>query len=881
MTHLIRASHARRAVWLRCLLIVALALAITSPTLADKGGPGRHKAVKLAPVAPPRVVTQLQHPPTRPPKSSETPEVSKVTTFAAPGDHAISPRAMKLLLIAADGNETDFPALKAFLDQLGVPYDVLIAVNTPLTADRLWDGVGQGYYAGIILTTGTLNYYDPATNTWPSAFDDTEWNTLWAYEASFGVRQVTSYTAAWGYPDYGLSVPTYVDTTSTPLQTALTEAGKSVYSYLNAASPITIRNAWVYLSTITDPANTTPLLTTANGYAIASIHTYPDGRQNLAITAANNPYLIHSLLLSYGTINWVSKGLFLGERHVYMSPQIDDLLIDDDIWDTVALTDTTGLTYRLTAADYNQAIAWQNNVRNDCVTLQPAPAAGMDTYILYEKKDNNFGNAPILVTDSERAGRGPARSLVQFNLTGIPAGATITAATLRLYLSKNTGSQADVVEAHRLTRSWVEGNSGKNKGATWNRYDGLHAWLTPGGDYDATLAGSFVASGIGWKSMAITGLVQDWFSGKYPNQGLILLSAPRIGDNEKQYYSSDNANAQLRPALDVCYYTSTAPGGLAAALTLEMAFNGEGAVGTYTPDTLTPAVQANQTPFRWINHTYSHLNLDPPTTYAQSLAELTQNDAIAVNQFHFTNYYRDALVQPDISGLEAPEFQSAAVTFGLKYLIADTSRSGWNNPSPNAGFYSALQPGLLIIPRRPTNLFYNLTTPDQFVSEYNCYYGPAGTCADGQWRYWDHNLTYAEILDKESDMWLQYLLKWDMDPLMFHQANLRAYDGVHSLFSDLVDATLAKYRQMMNLPLRSEAQHTLGVLMANRMAYNAAGVTASLIPCTSLSLTAAQDVIVPVTGVSYGAGTEVYGGQAISYVPVTAGAVTVVPLTCP
>ena len=66
------------------------------------------------------------------------------------------------------------------------------------------------------------------------------------------------------------------------------------------------------------------------------------------MTAANNPYLLHSELLSYGLINWVTKGVFIGQRHVNLDAQVDDLLIDDDISDTAANSDLTGLTYRMT-----------------------------------------------------------------------------------------------------------------------------------------------------------------------------------------------------------------------------------------------------------------------------------------------------------------------------------------------------------------------------------------------------------------------------------------------------------------------------------------------------------------------------------------------------
>ena len=89
----------------------------------------------------------------------------------------------------------------------------------------------------------------------------------------------------------------------------------------------------MYLATVVSPTVTTPFVVTAdnNHYPVVSIITYPDGRQNLAVTAENNPYLIHSLLLSYGNVNWLTKGLFVGERHVYLNPEDDDILIDDDV----------------------------------------------------------------------------------------------------------------------------------------------------------------------------------------------------------------------------------------------------------------------------------------------------------------------------------------------------------------------------------------------------------------------------------------------------------------------------------------------------------------------------------------------------------------------
>ncbi len=616
-------------------------------------------------------------------------EAVSTEPIAAPALRAVAPAAaavavgpvdMKILVIAADGRESDLTSTQAYLRQIGIPFETFIATQSPdLTATKLSDGVARGYYQAVILTTGNLTYFEPTTSQWQSAFSAAEWAVLWDYEARFNIRQVTSYTFPYGFPDaYGLNLVTVQDTLATPLQANLTTAGQGVFSDLNPATPITFTGAWVYLATVVNAAVTTPLITTPQGYAIASINTYPDGRQNLTITAANNTELFHSMLLSYGIVNWVTKGLFLGERHVNTGYQIDDLYTEDDLWDPTALSDLTGLSYRNDAADINAAVAWQNSVR----------------------------------------------------------------------------------------------------------------------------------------------------------------ALPQTG-----------------------------------SFRLEWAFNAEGASGIYSPDTLTPAVKANQAQFNFVNHTFTHLNLDAPTTAAQTTSELSRNHNFRAT-VPFTNYSRDSMVQPDISGLTNPLFLQAASQFGIRYLISDTSRPGWNNPTPNAGIRIPGFPNLLVIPRRPSNLFYNLSTPAEWVSEFNYYYGPGGL-----WAFFDHPLSYQEILDYESGWLLKYLLKWDIDPLMFHTPNMRAYDGTHSLLGDLVDRTMSKYRSMVKLPVRNQTQHAIGLKMTDRMNYDQGGVTASLLPCTSLTIKATKATKVPVTGVAFGTNREVYGGQNISYVALAAGQSVTIPTT--
>lgn len=584
---------------------------------------------------------------------------------------------LKLLVISADGTEPVLGGMLAVLDQIGVPYKLHVASKESFSAQTLSDGAGAGRYQGIILTTGNLGY-QTSSGDYASAFSAEQWQALWDYERNFRVRQATLYTYPAGLPDnYGLNLHSGVDTTSKPIEATLTPAGKSVFSYMSGAAPLIVRDAWTYLATPASSTNPVPLLATKEGYAIASVYTYSDGRANLAITADGNPNLIHTLALGYGIVNWVSKGVFMGDRKVYLNAQPDDVLIEDDMWDPVRNRDD-GTPFRMSGNDLARLADWQKQVR------------------------------------------------------------------------------------------------------------------------------------------------------------------------------------VRRPT--------------ASKLLIEMPYNGVGATGIYANDTLTPAVKSLQGQFRWISHTYTHANLDA-IKYSPAYGELRKNDNMATT-LGLDDYRWRAMIQPDISGLNNPAFLRAAADFGIRYILSDTSRPGWDNPSPNTGFYSSYQPSIFIIPRRPTNLYYNVSTPQEWVSEYNWFYAPGG-----QFPYWNRALNYAEILDKESDLMLRYMMRYDVDSLMFHQPNLRAYDGINSLMGDLIEATLVKYEKLFKLPVLSPGQVATGQIMQARMKYNSSGAKATLIlegtPTIRVQVTNAATV--PLTGVTMATGTETYGGQKVSRITLPAGGSATVP----
>jgi hypothetical protein len=562
---------------------------------------------------------------------------------------------MNVLVVTEGKVEPDYPAITQALEYLGTPYTVLdlsTSGNT-IPAGLLSDGC-HGHFQGVIFAVG--GYIYNLTNS----------SDLYNYESQFHVRQVNWYT----FPgtDFGLQYTG--NSGSTPINFHYTPQSAPVFPYANAANPVPIVNAFYYLSTAFNGA--TPLLTDDSGNVLGVVYNTPFADQYLTLTFDSNQFLTHNLVLSYGLINWVTQGMFLGQHHTYFTAQVDDYFIDDSEWvpglDCNTNPDGTGTHFRINASDLTALIAWQNTQQSDPVSA-------------------NF--------------------------------------------------------------------------------------------------------------------------------------------------------------------------------VLSMAFNGTGAApGTYPDDDLTPATQANQASFDWINHTFDHTNLDH-VTYAKAASEITQNNTTAVT-LGFTSFNTANMVTPDISGLSNPEFLQAAADNGIRYLVSDTSIASQNNPSPNVGIVNQLQPSILEIPRHPNNLFFNVATPDDWAAEYNCIYPQLG-------------YNYSQILDNISDSFLANMLKGDIDPEMFHQPNLHAYDGTHSLLGDLLDATFSKYKNLVTFPILSLKEDAIGVEMVNRSQYNLAGVTASFIPHQRIMITAQQATTVPVTGLP-STGAETYGGQTISHVALIGGQTVTLPV---
>lgn len=568
---------------------------------------------------------------------------------------------LRLLVLCSDRNDPNLVSLLRIMDYIGMRYDVLVTGETALKPERLWQGT-HAHYQGVVLATGYLGRRDSteidSRTHWYDPLRDDEWQTLHTFQARFGIRLATFC----GIPRFPATTNAVVikrpsKSDQSYLDLTLTDAGRRIFWYLRGDCHIPVESAAaVGIAPMTIAAE--PLLEGPDGLNYAALWSTREGCEYLALTLEHSPLAQHTLLLGYGVLNWVTRGVFLGQRKVTLGVQIDDIFNANRLWNSAGGSENGGPIYRLAESDVFALVRWLDQV-------------------------------------------------------------------------------------------------------------------------------------------------------------------------------------QARPNT--------------AAFTLDFAFNGAAAAPTPIDGKAVNAFVTHRRRFRWINHGYTHLLLDD-ANQPDSRLEIDRNHDVA-RLLDLAPYEADCMVTADMSGLTNPSFLTAAAERGVHYLVCDTSRPGWNNPTPNTAIRSPIQPAVTMIPRHPNNLFYDVATPAAWVEQYNRMYSS----------FWQRKLTVTEIIQAEARQILQYLLSGDHDPLMFHQANLHAYDGKHSLLTDLLDEVFARYNDCCaDAPILCPSMRTLGEMMVQRAIYDEARIDASLIVGTGLFLLADREVVVPLTGVRAHGADETYGGQSMA-----------------
>jgi len=186
-----------------------------------------------------------------------------------------------------------------------------------------------------------------------------------------------------------------------------------------------------------------------------------------------------------------------------------------------------------------------------------------DALIDWWAQTTNYGNEPTfnIRGGNYDYGRQDIHSaLVKFDLSPLPAGASVNSARLEIYLTARSNAGSAYISPYQVIRLWTE------SGATWKKADGTADWLLTGcngipsdrlGDASAIVQPPPSITNV-WVPMDVTAIVRNWAANSQSNKGFLLRDE---GGNSVGYTfaSSENTSASIRPRLIIEYWPSGGP----------------------------------------------------------------------------------------------------------------------------------------------------------------------------------------------------------------------------------------------------------------------------------------------------------------------------------
>jgi hypothetical protein len=197
--------------------------------------------------------------------------------------------------------------------------------------------------------------------------------------------------------------------------------------------------------------------------------------------------------------------------------------------------------------------------------------ASEDTYMSSVNTDYNYGSVNLFkVSSNSSTNRG---ALLKWDLSSIPSNATVSTASMKLYVST---AASQTYNLYSMRRAWVEGTlttgATSSTSVNWLTYDGSNTWGTSGAantssDRNNTNlwgAGSSSFSSTGSKTVSLNAdglaVINGWIASSPTNYGFTIQNySGSSSSNDLQISSSENTTTANRPTLDLHYCVSTTP----------------------------------------------------------------------------------------------------------------------------------------------------------------------------------------------------------------------------------------------------------------------------------------------------------------------------------
>ncbi|KAI4849893.1 hypothetical protein E4T44_03067 [Aureobasidium sp. EXF-8845] len=262
------------------------------------------------------------------------------------------------ILILARDQASSYSATSG-LQGYGIPYELQLVPQAGITLPTLNSSTTQGNYGGIIILAEVS--YDYGGDTWASALTAAQFATLYAYQSDFGVRMVRIDV----YPGPSFDVAPAIAGAGccrAGVEQFLSFTNTSGFPTANLVQGATIstKGIWHYPAIITNPNTTWEVAglgpssdgTFTSSSSAAVIHQNGKRQEMVWFSSWATNWALTSNYLQHAYIAWLTRGLTVGYRRIYLSTQVDDVMLN------TALYQPSDALFRLRAADLQAIKDW-------------------------------------------------------------------------------------------------------------------------------------------------------------------------------------------------------------------------------------------------------------------------------------------------------------------------------------------------------------------------------------------------------------------------------------------------------------------------------------------------------------------------------------------
>lgn len=232
------------------------------------------------------------------------------------------------------------------LSGYGIPYEIALVPQAGIASlPQLNSSSTRGNYGGIVIVSEVGYNYN---NQYLSALTDKQWNELYSYQSNFGARMVRLDV----YPtsDFGVSSVggnlndepvSFTNTTGFATANLKTNVGASTASIFH--TPATITNSSIAWE----------VARFSNTGSAAVINQIGNRQQMVWFMPFALDWAATSNILQHAWIHWVTRGLYVGFRRLYLSTQVDDMFLETELYRP------QGQVYRAKPQDLSTHVDWQ------------------------------------------------------------------------------------------------------------------------------------------------------------------------------------------------------------------------------------------------------------------------------------------------------------------------------------------------------------------------------------------------------------------------------------------------------------------------------------------------------------------------------------------